>query len=58
VAGILDFVEDIALIRILLGDQNSFLPWLAKSCSILKLWLIGLGICYSLVGWLVIGKTT
>ena len=55
VAGTLDVVEDIALIRILLGDQNSFLPWLAKSCAIPKLWLIGLGISYGLVGWLVIG---
>ena len=61
VAGILDVVEDIALIRILLSDQNSFLPWLAKSCAIPKCWLIGLGISYGLVGWLVIGilgKTT
>jgi len=55
VAGIIDIVEDIALIRILLGDQNSVLPWLAKNCATPKNLLIGLGIVYSFAGWLFIG---
>ena len=45
-AGALDAVENVALIRVLLGAQQAFLPALARWCALVKFLLVGLGLAY------------
>lgn len=55
-AGLLDAIEDVALIRLLQGSQNPSLPLLARWCALPKFAIVGLGVVYVLMGgvtWLV-----
>ena len=45
-AGVLDAVENVALIRVLLGAQQAYLPVLARWCALVKFLLVGLGLVY------------
>ncbi len=50
IAALLDIVENIALIKLLLGSENALLPVLAKWCAIPKFLLIFLAIVYVIIG--------
>jgi len=50
VAALLDSVENFALIRILLGADESWAPVLARWCSMPKAVLYGAGMVYALIG--------
>jgi hypothetical protein len=50
VAGVLDCVENYALIQILLGAQQEWLPAVAMWCAAPKFAIVGVGIVYVLVG--------
>ena len=49
-AAILDVIENIALIKLLLGSQNTMLPILAKWCAIPKFGLVLLALLYPVGG--------
>ncbi len=49
-AGILDGVENYALIQVLLGGQDVLMPALARACATVKFALVGIGILYVLAG--------
>ena len=49
-AGLLDSIENCALIQLLLGSQNASLPVVAQWCAIPKFLIVGLGILYVLLG--------
>jgi hypothetical protein len=49
-AGALDVLENIGLIRVLLGTQRAFWPALARWSAIPKFVIVGAGIAYILVG--------
>lgn len=53
-AGLLDVVENYALIRLLLGAQEASLPGLAKWCAIPKFAIVIAGIVYVLGGAVVL----
>ena len=46
IAGLLDGIENLALIQLLFHSQNDFYPALAKYCAITKFIIIGCGILY------------
>lgn len=50
IAGFCDAIENFALIRLLLGSENSALPVLAYYFASLKFLLIGIGLLYFLFG--------
>ena len=50
IAALLDIVENIALIKLLLGSENALLPVLAKWCATPKFLLIFLAIVYVIIG--------
>jgi hypothetical protein len=57
IGGGLDITENVALIRILLGDHQGFLPSLAKYCAISKFSIVILGFIYIVFGfiaWLIL----
>ena len=45
-AGLLDIVENVALIRLLLGSRESLWPQLARAAALPKFLLVGLGIVF------------
>jgi len=49
-AGVLDVVENYALIRLLLGSQAALLPTLARLCAIPKFLIVLISLIYVLVG--------
>jgi len=49
-AGVLDCVENYALISLLLGSQAEILPVVARFCAIPKFTLVFLGLIYVLIG--------
>lgn len=52
VAGLLDVIENLALMVVLRGTRHEIWPQLAYSCAALKFLFLGTAICYSLP-WLV-----
>lgn len=50
IAALLDILENIALIKLLLGSENALLPVLAKWCAIPKFLLVLLAIVYVIIG--------
>ena len=50
VAGLLDAVENVAMIQLLRGSQNPKLPLIARWCAIPKFAVVGLGLAYVLFG--------
>jgi hypothetical protein len=50
IAALLDIVENIALIKLLLGSENELLPVLAKWCAIPKFLMVLLAIVYVIIG--------
>jgi uncharacterized membrane protein YuzA (DUF378 family) len=55
-AGLLDAVENYALIRLLFGSQSPALPRIAFWCATIKFTLVGLGIMYALIGLCLVFK--
>lgn len=53
VAGLLDAVENYALIKLLLGSVEPFWPPLAQGCALVKFALVALGLLYFVFGGLV-----
>ncbi|HEY42382.1 MAG TPA: hypothetical protein G4O11_00155 [Anaerolineae bacterium] len=53
VAGLLDMVENYALIRVLLGSQREIWPMVAKWCALPKFLIVALGLAYILIGGVV-----
>ncbi len=53
VAAFLDYLENYALIRILLGSELALWPGMARWCAIPKFTLVGIGLLYVLVGGLI-----
>lgn len=51
-AALLDAVENLALIRLLMGAQNELYPSMAWGCAWIKFTLVGLGLVYMLVGFI------
>ena len=51
--GLLDAVENFALIKLLLGSMNEALPVLAKWCAIFKFLFVAIGLIYLILGGLV-----
>lgn len=49
-AGLLDVVEDYALIQVLLGTENELWPALAAWCATPKFLLVALGLLYLIIG--------
>ena len=49
-AGILDAIENYALIQLLLGAREASLPIIAQWCATLKFAIVGLGLAYFLIG--------
>ena len=49
-AGLLDAIEDVALLRLLEGAQNPNLPLLARLCALPKFAIVILGLIYVLIG--------
>lgn len=49
-AALLDIIENIALIKLLLGSPNAFLPVLAKWMAVPKFMLVLLSLLYALAG--------
>lgn len=54
-AGVLDAIENYALIQLLLGAREAALPIIAQWCATPKFLLVGLGIAYILIGALAAG---
>ena len=54
-AGLLDMVENAALFQVLLGGKAHW-GVIAQWCASLKFGLLGLGLVYALLGWLVGGR--
>jgi hypothetical protein len=52
-AAFLDYLENYALIRLLLGSELTLWPTMAYWCAILKFTLVGIGLLYVLVGGLI-----
>lgn len=50
-AAMLDAVENLALIRLLLGGQSEWYPALARVCAGIKFSLVAMGLVYPLVGF-------
>ena len=50
VAGLLDAIEDVALLQLLQGSQNPSLPLLARWCALPKFAIVVLGVIYMLIG--------
>jgi hypothetical protein len=53
-AGLLDAVENVALIRLLVGSVSEALPLLARCCAILKFAVVAAGLLYVLGGAVVL----
>jgi len=53
-AAILDAVENLALIRLLLGSQQPSWPVIARWCAIVKFGIVGAGLAYILIGTLIV----
>jgi hypothetical protein len=53
VAGLLDMVENYALIRVLLGSQREMWPMVAQWCALPKFLIVVLGLAYILIGGVV-----
>jgi len=51
-AALLDAVENYALIRLLLGSQQKLYPSMAWGCALIKFTLVGMGLAYLLVGFI------
>jgi hypothetical protein len=51
-AGLLDMVENYALIQLLLGAQTKFYPSIAWGSAAIKFTLVGMGLAYMLVGFI------
>lgn len=51
-AGLLDAIEDVALLALLQGAQNPSLPFIARWCALPKFAIVGLGVTYVLIGGL------
>jgi len=49
-AGLLDAIEDVALLQLLQGSQNPSLPLIARWCALPKFAIVGLGLTYVLIG--------
>ena len=54
-AGLLDGIENYALIRLLLGSSGASLPAVARWCAALKFLLVALSLLYVVVGGLTVG---
>ena len=50
IAALFDIIENIALIRLLLGSKNELLPVIAKWCAIPKFLIVTLSILYVIIG--------
>ncbi len=50
IAGLLDCIENYALIQLLVGSQDALLPVIARWCAIPKFALVAAGLVYVLVG--------
>ena len=51
-AGLLDAVEDVALLQLLQGSQNPSLPLIARWCALPKFAIVGVGLTYMLIAGL------
>ncbi|MEJ2750140.1 MAG: hypothetical protein P8183_19875 [Anaerolineae bacterium] len=49
-AAFLDYLENYALIRILLGSESSLWPTMARWCASAKFTLVGLGLLFVIIG--------
>jgi hypothetical protein len=52
-AGAFDFVENYGLIRMLIGEGKPWWPTIAYWCAVIKFILVGLGLAYLVVGFIV-----
>ncbi len=53
VAAFLDYLENYALIRLLLGSELALWPPMAHWCAIGKFTLVGIGLLFVIIGWVV-----
>jgi hypothetical protein len=51
-AGLLDIIENYVLIQLLLGAQTKIYPSIAWGCAGIKFTLVGMGLAYMLVGYI------
>ena len=51
-AALLDAVENYALVQLLLGSQQNLYPSLAWGCALIKFALVGMGLAYLIVGFI------
>jgi hypothetical protein len=51
IAAMMDTIENAALIRLLLGSQQEFYPWVAWGCAGIKFTLVGSGLAYMAFGF-------
>jgi hypothetical protein len=52
-AGAFDFVENYGLIRMLIGEGKAWWPVIAYWCAVIKFILVGIGLVYLVVGFIV-----
>ena len=57
-AAVFDAVENYALWRVLTGEAQSVFPGVAAICATIKFVLIGLGLLYALIGWVLPKRAT
>lgn len=55
IAGLLDVIENIALIQLFLGSKADILPMIAKYCAIPKFVIVVFGLLYMIGGGVVLG---
>jgi hypothetical protein len=53
-AALLDAIENAALIQLLLGSQRELFAWAALWCAWLKFALVGFGLAYMLLGFILV----
>jgi hypothetical protein len=53
-AASLDAIENVALIQLLLGSQRELYTWIAWGCAGIKFSLVGLGLAYMIIGFIII----
>ena len=58
VAGLLDVIENVALIQVLLGSSSESWPVLARWCAAGKFAIVGLGLAYVVIGGVVVWALT
>ena len=54
IAALMDAIENIALIRLLLGSQQELYAWIAWGCAGIKFTLVGSGLLYMVSGFIYI----